>query len=565
MKNKIFILAFVVATFFSSCSDVFNLDLKDNPNAPAADEGNVNAVYNQIQLDFADIHYILEDQTGEVTRMYQALAFNYGNATLPSAFDNLWTIVYADFMQDVDALETLAKPAGLNVHIGSAKILKAIVLMEMVDVFGNIPYSEIGQGLGNLSPKVDNGADVYGVATSLLDEAITVLGNPGDDKPAFDNFYGGNAASWITLANTMKLRAAYLKGDATAFNAVIEAGDYIDEASEDFQFNYGSNRVNPDSRHPRYVNQYEASDGDYMSNYYMWLLRGDKLDVDGETELRDPRLRYYFYRKVSNSNKQPTDSYGCHIAASPDQSKKPAEYGRVPFCYAATDGYTGRDHLNGSGIPADGYIRTAYGLYPAGGDFDANDFKNIQNKGTDGGGGQGILPIMLSSFVDFMRAHMALSSSTADAKTLLLSGVSESLNKVKGFEALVSDKLGTNIKVLGTQTTVGDAFAMTEDDMTAYENLVGRLFDEATTDNGRLDVIIKEYYIAAFGNGLEAYNIYRKTGLPANMVPPLQPETSGDFPRSMRYANAFVDRNSAVEQKKESDLVFWDDGSTTLK
>ena len=81
-----------------------------------------------------------------------------------------------------------------------------------------------------------------------------------------------------------------------------------------------------------------------MSNYYMWLLRGEKLSEDGD-ELRDPRLRYYFYRKASNSDKQPTDSYGCVLSEGPDQTKKPAFWNEVdprfPYCYAAVDGYTG--------------------------------------------------------------------------------------------------------------------------------------------------------------------------------------------------------------------------------
>ena len=94
----------------------------------------------------------------------------------------------------------------------------------------------------------------------------------------------------------------------------------------------------------------------------------------------------------------------------------------------------GRDHLNGSGIPADGNIRTSYGLYPAGGDFDSNEFKKTQNLGTTGGLGQGILPILLSSFVDFMRAEAALMlGASGDPKELLLSGVKKVAAKSQKF------------------------------------------------------------------------------------------------------------------------------------
>lgn len=566
MKNRFLnMLVLLIVTF--ACDNI-ELDLQENPNFPGVASGDVNAIYNNIQLEFEQIHFVLEDQTGEVSRMYNATSPTYGAATLPSVFDGLWNSVYADFIPDIQTLIDLAEPAGLNIHIGSAKILEAYILMEMVDVFGDVPYSEIGQGLAELSPNVDPGSDVYAAADVLLDEAIALLGTPGEIAPDFDNFYGGDPAKWITLANTIKLRAAYLTGNTSEFNAIITAGDFIDMESEDFQYNYGTSRNLPESRHPRYVNQYEQADGDYMSNYYMWLLRADKLEVDGITEIQDPRLRYYFYRKVNNSDKQPVDSYGCLLSGLPDQNEKPDEWDlvdpRLPYCYASTDGYTGRDHLNGSGIPADGAIRTAYGLYPMAGDFDNNEFANTQNLGTTGGLGVGISPLILSSFVDFMRADVALSTGSGDPRTLVISGVSKSLAKVRGFEDLVSTKMSSPVTIGGVTQTVKDRFGMSDTDIEDYENTIGRLYDEATTDAERLDVIIKEYYIAAFGNGLEAYNMYRKTGMPANMEPPLQPAGAGDFPRSMRYANAFVDRNTDVDQKTEAVLVFWDPGTSDV-
>ncbi len=552
----------------SSC-DNFDLDLQEDPNFPAVSAGDIDALYNNIQLEFAAIHFTLEDQTGEVTRMYNATSNNYGAATLPSVFDGLWQNVYADFLPDIALLEELGG-TGFPVHVGTAKILQAYVLMEMVDVFGDIPLTEIGQGLEELSPQLNDGADVYAAADDLLDEAIVLLNDAGDIEPAFDNFYDSDVEKWITLANTIKLRAAYLTGDASAFNSIITAGDFIDEEDEDFQYNYGTGRNLPESRHPRYINQYEQADGDYMSNYYMWLLRADKLETDGTTEIRDPRLRYYFNRKVNSSDRQPTDSYGCVLSGLPDQTAKPSSWDaidpRLPYCYAATDGYTGRDHLNGSGIPADGAIRTAYGLYPMAGSFDGNEFENTQNLGADGGQGVGILPLILSSFVDFMRADMTFTGGAGDARALMISGVGKSLAKVRGFESLVSNDLNESITVGGITTTKGAAFAMTDTDVSDYEATVGRLYDEATSDAERRDVVVKEYYIAAYGNGLEAYNMYRKTGYPANMQPRLQAGTAEDlFPRSMRYANAFVDRNIDVEQKLESELVFWDPGTSDVR
>ena len=570
MKNRILIYVAVLVAFTFSC-DNYDLDLQENPNFPGVASADPEAIYNSIQLNFEQIHSVLEDQTGEVSRMYNATSSTYLAATLPSVFDGLWNSVYADFMPDVKALEELGSDEelglNLNIHVGSAKILQAYVLMEMVDVFADVPFSEIGQGLAELSPKVDPGKDVYAAADALLDEAIALLGEPGE-VPVFDNFYGGSSVKWITLANTIKLKAAYLQDDVVAFKAIVKDENYIDTEEEDFQYNYGRNRVNPDSRHPRYVNHYETDDGDYLSNYYMWLLRADKLEADDKTEIRDPRLRYYFYRKKNSSIRQPTASFGCVLSTLPDQDKKPSDWNdidpRLPYCYASTDGYTGRDHLNGSGIPPDGFIRTSYGLYPMAGDFDTNEFKKTQLSGTTGGMGEGIAPLILSSFVDFMRADVALSGGGGDPLALTISGVDKSIAKVRGFEKKVENKMESSVKIRGVTSTVQNVFGMSDSDISDYKDTVTRLYGAAASDADRRDVIIKEYYIAAFGNGLEAFNMYRKTGMPANMEPAVQSNSAGEFPRSMRYANAFVDRNIDVNQKTEDVRVFWDDGTAKV-
>ena len=40
-----------------------------------------------------------------------------------------------------------------------------------------------------------------------------------------------------------------------------------------------------------------------MSNYYMWMLRAEKLDGVG-IPVVDPRIRYYFYRQTEDASVQ---------------------------------------------------------------------------------------------------------------------------------------------------------------------------------------------------------------------------------------------------------------------
>ncbi|PIQ47394.1 MAG: SusD/RagB family nutrient-binding outer membrane lipoprotein, partial [Cytophagales bacterium CG12_big_fil_rev_8_21_14_0_65_40_12] len=377
---------------------------------------------------------------------------------------------------------------------------------------------------------------------------------------------------WITFAKTLKLRAALTTklvaaAEATSIiNSIVSGGDFIDTAAEDFQFSYGTTRVNPNSRHPLYNNSYETNDGDYMSNYYMWLLRADKEDAG--VPVVDPRIRYYFYRQVENAEIQSSTTHSCHFSNTPDQNAKPAWYTaidpRLPYCIAFPgDGYWGRDHLNNEGIPPDGNIRTIYGLYPAGGLFDENSFDDQQQSGVTGARGQGIWPVMLASYVDFMRAEAALTLGTTDnARTLLESGIRKSIAKVQGFSSRDAATFTKQINQRGTLISVRDAFVPTAGDVDDYVNFVLASYDAADQD-GKLNIVMKEYYIALWGNGIESYNMYRRTGKPNNMAPALE-SAPGPFMSSYFYPADYVNRNQNATQKLITDRVFWDNGSVTV-
>ena len=565
---KISIIAVVLA--FSSCV-MTDLDLLDNPNAVLPENASVDDLYQNIQLNFASFYNNMWFNTAGMSRMISHTgAFDYTSATNPNDFNFLWRRAYADMFPDMDALDELAAGKTLKFHTGSSKVLRAYTLMALVDLFGNVPLSQAGQGGDQLSPGADNGSEVYTKALSLLDEAISDLSEALSDEltaePRNDLFYDGDAAKWRTAAKSLKLRAAVTtrldESSKSVIDALIAEGDLIDEASEDFQFNYSNERENPNSRHPQYNNMYEDADGDYMSNYYMWLLAEDKQDANGEV-IVDPRLRYYFYRKTATSVGLSINVYSCHFSNFPDQADQPDHYAaidaRLPYCVAATNGYFGRDHLNNEGIPPDGPIRTAYGMYPMGGAFDDNSFAETQELGTTGALGQGINPILLSSFVDFLRAEAALIDGTSDdPRALLESGVRKSIDKVISFSA---DFINPN-KVIGTTPSGDDVLLSslipTEEDIDNYVAHVLEQYDAGNKDK-QLDVIMKEYYIALWGNGLEAYNMYRRTGKPDNMAPSLEP-APGSFIRSFFLPSEHVNFNANASQKELTQQVFWDGG-----
>lgn len=572
--NKLLIITCLVG-FFTAC-DTTDIDLLDNPNAVTPDNVSLDALYNNIQITYGDIYGNANYGSGALARMYHAGSFTYQAQVTPGALNAMWNNAYAGLFEDADIYIPAAEEIGLQIHAATVKIMKAHILMVLVDLLGNVPFSEANQGVSFISPKSDSGESVYNAAIALLDEAIAQINGAGNATPLGGSDYlnGGSATGWVKFANTLKLRAALNtrlvdpSGSASTINDLVkDPSSIISSSGDDFQIEFSTNRNNPNSRHPFYNNHYEVNDGNYLSNYYMWMFKGDKEDENGNT-LTDPRIRYYFYRKVDDSVGQDATTYSCHFSTLPDQSAQPDHWEqidpRLPYCVATEDGYSGRDHLNGSGIPPDGPIRTSYGLYPAGGQFDDNTVEDTRMNGTTGGQGEGIHPVMLSSFVDFMRAEAALTLGTGeDARALLESGIRASMAKVRSFESLVSGTFASQqTDRQGNVATVRELYAMTDEDVDNYVAFVLGEYD-AASDSEKLDVVITEYYLAAWGNGYEAYNMWRRTGFPGNMQPGLEVE-AGPFARSFLYPDQHVERNANVEQKAITDRVFWDDGSVDL-
>ncbi|TAE93622.1 MAG: SusD/RagB family nutrient-binding outer membrane lipoprotein, partial [Runella slithyformis] len=207
-----------------------------------------------------------------------------------------------------------------------------------------------------------------------------------------------------------------------------------------------------------------------------------------------------------------------------------------------------RDHLSNEGIPPDGLARTAWGVYPAGGLYD-NDAGVGVSLGA-GAGGAGLHPIMMRSFVDFMLAESVLRlGTTGDAKALLRSAVEKSMEDVRS--AALRTNESTKIATFETQNRIVWA-----DEVKRYVDKVMADYDAANAD-GKLNIVATEYWLAAHGNGIEIYNLYRRTGKPAQQ-PALDP-SPGAFVRSYYYPLDFVVRNSSAKQKATATVpVFWD-------
>ena len=81
-----------------------------------------------------------------------------------------------------------------------------------------------------------------------------------------------------------------------------------------------------------------------------------------------------------------------------------------------------------------------------------------------------------------------------------------------------------------------------------------------------MDLWATEYFIAMAGNGIDAYNSYRRNGFPSDIQPNIEPDP-GSFPLSMFYPSDYTSSSSNAKQKSDvNERVFWNtNGPTNLK
>lgn len=545
MKKIAKIFSLVIGlSVIASC----DLELLDNPNAVTTKNLDVNYLLNSIELTFAGSFNAFTGVGAGLSRtLHYGGAVNYDNAVGPGTFSGTWNNVYANTLVDIKALIPVAETAGLFVHSGIAKTLRAYTLLTMVDFLGNVPYSE-ALNPENFNPKADDGKTIYTAAIADLDAAIADFAKTSRGGATSDLIYGGNADSWTRAANSIKLKALLnLKltdkaGATSGINSLVSGNKLLSTTAQNFTFKYGSNLVNPDTRHPRYGYS-NTGIGDYMSNSYMGELYSSKSKPD-------PRIRFYFYRQTV-VNTRDVNELRCV------NNNKPSHYGaNDAFCLPTLVGYWGRDHLSNEGIPPDGLRRTGWGVYPAGGLFDDDAAKPVLLG--SGAGGAGIAPFLMRSYVDFMLAEAALTlGTTGDAKALLKSAIEKSMADVRAMALGTSEASRIN----AFESAKGIVWAT---EVTSYVNEVLAAYDAAASNDAKLAIIAKEYWLALFGSGVESYNLYRRTGLPAQQ-PALDPNP-GAFASSVYYPTNYIAQNKNAKQKASPAVkVFWDTNTFALK
>lgn len=527
----------------TSCSDEF-FDINKDPNNPTS--AALSQLLTNSQVAIAGATGLSTTGLSSHLSVFMHQTVRRGDpdryGTLGNSFmiNACWQQLYDIALQDLEVLIESAQnvPEGQVANLeyaGVAKLMKAYAYSVMVDVWGDLPYSEAHQLSEFQNPKFDDDAEIYPQLLSLIDEGIANIEASTSTEPlkpgADDLIYGGNNSKWIKFGKTLKLRMLnqlrMVSNVDDQIKGLISEGDLISSSGDDFQLMYGTS-VSPDNRHNGFVIDYANQTKTYYISPWFWdVMKGNNPDIF--SGISDPRVPYYFHKQLL-----------------------PGEAPQNPSERLDADGFL-TIHFGSNGpnqAQAQDVSQTVLGIYPVGGWYDDGSGATVTaNTGT------GAAPERMLTYytVLYLQAELALDGVIdGDPRDLLQEAIQASFEKV-------------NEVVAGTGTTQ-NVPTIEQDAIDEYIASVLEEFDAGDADR-QLEIILTEKWIAGFGNSIDSYNDYRRKGYPAIFDPnsdtgPFALITSSPTPFLVslpwRAEDLNLNQNAPAQKNPTMDRVFWD-------
>jgi hypothetical protein len=231
-----------------SCEDY--LDVNKDPNQPT--EVPVQLLMSHTTFRTGDNHQL----AGNTISYYvQYLAGPNAGGTadthVPQPYDGTWRAFYR-MLADISDMEVLAAEQELAHYEGAAKVLKAINLGLVVDLWGDVPYTEAFFAQ-YLQPAYDDDEMLYSEVLKLLDDGISLLGTSVDEAQfgGDDFIHGGNVDNWIKMAYSLKARYLLHYSETSQYDpndvlTAVENGISVNSENADVAyFTDGSTVYNP--------------------------------------------------------------------------------------------------------------------------------------------------------------------------------------------------------------------------------------------------------------------------------------------------------------------------------
>lgn len=506
MKCKpLYTIALAALITAGGCKKAF-LDINTNPNSlPSATPSFVltnalNTTANSMVSPNETGSYWSGQWTQSSSYILSPTIFNY---QYTNGDFNYWDGLF-DNLEDYQYVINNADANNQKYFKGPAKVMKAYVYQALIDMYGDVPYTDALKGVASLAPKFDDQKAVYDNLIKLLDEAIVDI-KANSFASAFtgaDIVFGGNTTKWARFANSLKLRILMHQSRVVGRDVFItsEINKIISE---------GSGFITGEEVGSGGASLYIATAGKTNPIYDRW-----GYDANGAVRglARFPRPSKFLFDVLIASNdtfrlKRIAYAKGGEKGSTPGVSTQPeivSNYVGVPF--GVGSGFT---------APSTSYIGPSQFI------------KGVFNR-----------PVILMTAAEI---QFALAEAKQRFPAVSLAGTAQSYYE---------EGVRQSFRVLGVTNATAQANVLTSSGIADA--------DFAASPDKLRAIAIQKWLALTNFSGLEAWTEYRKSNLP---VTPQSPGVaSTDRPLRFFYPNTESGSNSNVPSGIDvfKTRIFWD-------
>lgn len=549
-KNLLYIAGLSLA--LTGCTDW--LDVNETPNNATAETVSGELLLTSLENDIAGDRAGYSSTTGSTISFYNwsqmftksgDYSGNYvylnGNV-VNGTFNAHWQYRYSRIAA-IRSVKEKAEAADLKGLLGIAQVLECIEFRELVDLFGDVPYSEGGLGSDNLTPSYDKGEDIYKeLCKEIIDAQQNLESGAMGNISNADIYFHGDRSKWLKYAKSIELTLLMRVSNVDMFNQVngkarleaIKDGLLDFDATCNPGYYVGSGKMNPQMYLWGHTYTWNGSyTGKRTGNRSSFRSQYDATEelVKFMRDTKNPLIRVYLDPR--------------------EQNKDQAAYAKPSYFYGEDYWYTGVPY--GVQNP----MQRAYVSLVGEGAFGNGSWNFAEGASKD-------LIMYPQCIVKFYLAEAALrgliDGGDAAARAYYEDGVKLMFEQNE-------NSLKANIPYAGALEPISGSAAEAAAEYLAQTEDFGYMvnWDLLENDDKKLEAIMTQKWLGYYLiDPLEAWSEIRRTDYPSWLHASWQWSLGEDkmparilYPQTEKMLNA---DNFAKNEKKDimNDLIFWD-------